>query len=219
MSRASRFDKLEGKRRSPAEQKSGATLERFTEVPAPPPRGELVPSSQPALERFASDGTDAVRINDDELTALPSLECPACGGQAGKFDVSCFNCGTRLDTPAARAHNLARLEALRAQRAEEAARVAARREAEIAQAAQLRKEERALLLKQLDDIKRAYGGGRDDELHRYVGVWVAIVVCAALAMEVRGGLRLFFGLVALALVLTRLPLGVWAWLGRHLHRR
>ncbi|GMU60207.1 MAG: hypothetical protein AMXMBFR34_19700 [Myxococcaceae bacterium] len=218
MSRASRFDKLENERRPATEQKSGASLERFGEAPAPSPREGQAPGPAAALDRFSSDGSDAVRTNEDELAALPFLVCPACGGQAGKFDVSCFNCGTRLDTREARAHNLERLKGLEAERAEEQARVQARREAEIADAAQLRQSQRAVLEKQLDDIKRAHGGG-NDELIRYVGVWIAVVVSAVLAMQLSGGPRFFFVLLTLVLVATRLPAGVWRALGKHIERR
>ncbi|MEW5741933.1 MAG: hypothetical protein AB1938_23665 [Myxococcota bacterium] len=217
MSRASRFDKLENERRPATEQKSLVSLERFGEAPAPTDR-EDAPLPAAALERFTSDGADAVRTNDDALAQLPFLVCPACGGQAGKFDVSCFNCGARLDTREAREHNLARLNALEAERAEERARAAARREAEIAQAAELREADVAELKTQLEGIKRAHDDGPDDELIRYVGVWIAIVVCAVLAMELPGAPRLFLGFLAFVLILTRLPRGVWRILGHRSDR-
>jgi len=224
MSRFSRFDKLESERRpakeaEPGAKSSGASLERFGELPAARGQPEDVApvEAQPALDRFAADGVGALRTNDDELTRLPFLECPACKGQAGKFDTTCFNCGARLDTREARAHNLARLEALKAERAEAKAREVARREEEIAEVAARRAAERAVLEGKLEDIERAHGGG-DNELARYLGVWVSIVISALLAMELSSGVRWFFALVAVVLVMTRIPMRVWVFLGRHVQR-
>jgi hypothetical protein len=221
MSRFSRFDKLENERRpakeqAPDEPASGASMERFGEAPkvaerAPDPEA---PESAPALERFTADGTEVLRTNDDELVRLPFLECPECKGQAGKFDTTCFNCGTRLDTREARAHNLARLEVLKAEREEAKANEVARREAEIAQATERRAEERAVLSGELAGLRGDRQGG-SNELLRYLGVWAAIVVAAALAMELTSNARWVFAGLAFVLFLTRIPLGVWRVLGRH----
>lgn len=232
MSRFSRFEKLENERKASTASSSGAALDRFghAEAPAPLPTAEPEPfAPQPQkLERFAADGTDALATNEDELARLPFLECPTCGAQAGKYETSCHNCSTRLDGREARAHNLKRLEAFDAERAELAAREAARREAEIADAAALREEKHAVLVGQLQEIKRRhdeeFGDGRaslpvPNELLRYLGVWIAIVVAAVLAMQLSGLPRLFFGVIAVVLLLSRLPRGAWAILGKHIDRR
>lgn len=223
MSRFSRFDKLESERKPAPDEKSqapGATLDRFGGAPtAKPPSAEVAAQAPAApLERFEADGVGVLRTNDDELTRLPYLECPACGAHAGKYEQTCANCSTRLDSREARAHNLARLEALRQERAEAKAREVARREAEIAQAAELRAEQRAVVEGRLRDIKKQYAEP-PNELARYLGVWVAIVICAVLAMELHGLARVLFGLVALVLALSRLPPGAWRVLGHRVGRR
>lgn len=232
MSRFARFEKLENERKASTETSSGATLDRFgnAERPAARPVEAVEPfAPQPeTLERFAADGTDALATNEDDLARLPFLECPTCRAQAGKYETSCHHCSTRLDSREARAHNLKRLEAFDAERAEAAAREAARREAELADAAKLREEKHAVLVGQLQEIKRrydeAFGDGRaslpvPNELVRYLGVWIAIVVAALLAMELSGLPRLFFGVIAFALLLSRLPRGAWEVLGKHIDRR
>lgn len=229
MSRFSRFEKLENERKASTESSSGAALDRFgkAEVPATGKPADVAPfEPRPEkLERFAADGTDAIATNEDELTRLPFLECPSCGAQAGKYERACHNCSTRLDGREARAHNLKRLEAYDAEQADAAARAEARREAEIADAAALRQEKHAVLVKQLQDIKRQHDEALGpslpvpNELLRYLGVWVAIVVAAVLAMELSGGLRFLFGLIAFVLLLSRLPRGAWAILGKHIERR
>jgi hypothetical protein len=225
MSRFSRFDKLESERRPAKEPTSegpasGASMDRFGGAPQVASRPDEPGASEPApaLERFAADGTETLRTNDDALVRLPFLECPACKGQAGKFDTTCFNCGTRLDTSEARAHNLARLEALQAERAEAKALEVARHEAEIAQATERRAEQQAVLEGKLDDIRREHGGG-GNELVRYLGVWGTIVVASLLAMELSGKPSWFFGGLAVVLFLTRIPVGVWRVLGTQIDRR
>lgn len=229
MSRFSRFEKLENERKATTESSSGATLDRFgqEDAPAARPVADVEPfAPQPGkLERFTADGTDALATNEDELARLPFLECPACGAHAGKYETSCHNCSTRLDSREARAHNLKRLDALDAERAEAAAREAARREAEIADAAALREERHAALVGQLQDIKRRHDeelGGSDApvpaELLRYLGVWIAIVLASVLAMELSGFARLVFGVIAVVLLLSRLPRGAWEVLGKRIDR-
>lgn len=232
MSRFSRFEKLENERKTSSEateSSSGAALDRFgkPEVPAAEKPADVAPfEPRPEkLERFAADGTDAIATNEDDLTRLPYLECPNCRAQAGKYERTCHNCSTRLDRREARAHNLKRLEAYEAEQADAAARAEARREAEIADAAALRQEKHAVLVKQLQDIKRQHDEALGptlpvpNELLKYLGVWVAIVVAAVLAMELSGALRFFFGLVAFVLLLSRLPRGAWAILGKRIERR
>jgi len=232
MSRLSRFERLENERKTNTESSSGATLDRFghAEAPAPRPAEGVEPlAPRPGtLERFAADGTDALATNEDELARLPFLECPTCGAQAGKYETSCHHCGTRLDSREARAHNLKRLEAFDAERAEQAAREKARLEAEIADAAALREAKHAVLLRQLQEIKRRHDEEFGpspvslpvpNELLRYLGVWIAIVVAAVLAMQLSGLARLFFGAIAVVLLLSRLPPWAWAILGKHIDRR
>ncbi|MEW6432801.1 MAG: hypothetical protein AB1730_14955 [Myxococcota bacterium] len=229
MSRFSRFEKLENERKASTESSSGAALDRFgkadppaTETPADVAPFEPRPEK---LERFAADGTDAIATDEDELMRLPYLECPSCGAQAGKYERTCHTCSTRLDGHEARAHNLKRLEAYDAERADAAAKERARREAELAEAAALRHEKHAVLVKQLQDIRRrhdeAFGPSFPvpTELLQYLGVWVTIVVAAVLAMELSGAPRFFFGLVAFVLLLSRLPRGAWAILGKRIERR
>lgn len=123
MSRSSRFDKLELERKEPAES-SEPSHPRFEADALPPPAdaggsadGE---PSAPTEARFASGGVSEVQLAQGGLMELATLVCPACSTESARFDVRCYRCGAALDSKESVTLNQARLEALRAQRAEEA---------------------------------------------------------------------------------------------------
>jgi hypothetical protein len=132
MTRHSRFEKLETSRTS-------SRTENATE-PSDPSRFEAVsaedaptPAHQPAVDaggappgpletsseahgRFSPPSEDPLALETDELRELATLECGVCRTELGKFEVRCFRCGARLDSPESRAHNTERLALLREQK-------------------------------------------------------------------------------------------------------
>ncbi|MCA2979605.1 MAG: hypothetical protein INH41_00545 [Myxococcaceae bacterium] len=145
MARFDRFEKLE------RERPEGSTAEgpraeaaRFTapETPAPGDDAPQAPALEAArqfalegqpggLQRFEADGANHLSLDTDPLMRLPVRRCAECQRDSGKFDRACLFCHASLETPAARALNLAILEAADAERAEEAARRSAERAAEV----------------------------------------------------------------------------------------
>jgi hypothetical protein len=144
MSRTDRFEKLESERKAqPATEAPRVSEERFREPstsPSPPSDGPHAPAFEAAREasplgseatpspltRFEADGTNQLAIDTDPLTRLPIRRCPECQQDSAKFDRVCGHCGASLETPAARALNLALLETFTTERAaEEAAQRAA----------------------------------------------------------------------------------------------
>jgi hypothetical protein len=145
MGRFDRFEKLERER--PEGSVAGgprAEAARFTgtetaargddapEAPALEAAREDAPADQPdGLRRFEADGANHLSLDSDPLMRLPVRRCAECQRDSGKFERSCLYCHASLETPAARALNLALLEAADAERAEEAARRSAERAAEV----------------------------------------------------------------------------------------
>jgi hypothetical protein len=113
----SRFEKIESSR--PAKEPEPATEPaRFlaTEVPGPPPASGGAPPVELPEEPRPADG---------DLDRLPTLVCDRCGAESSKFDTHCRTCGSRLDSPGARALNLERLAGFDADAAEQTARAEA----------------------------------------------------------------------------------------------
>ncbi len=144
MSRTDRFEKLESERKAqPATEAPRVSEERFREPstsPSPPsdaPHASAFEAAREAsslgseatpapLTRFEADGTSQLAVDTDPLTKLPIRRCAECQQDSAKFDRVCGHCGASLETPAARALNLALLETFTAERvAEEAAQRAA----------------------------------------------------------------------------------------------
>jgi hypothetical protein len=99
-----RFRQIEGPRSdAPDEPDHTRTSERFDVLLAPgekPPANRLSSAFRPAVEDGSSIPVDAEGFN-----AVPRNDCPRCERPNNLFDLTCVNCGTRLDTPEARAHN------------------------------------------------------------------------------------------------------------------
>jgi hypothetical protein len=222
MARRSRFENLERDRPERAAEPRSTGLERFSEAAAPAPRhaAEAARSGTEPLARFTADGAQALATDDDALARLPSLECPACGLEGGKFERRCRRCDAALDGPDGRALNLRRLAAFDAERAETAARAASRRAVEIAEAVARKAEERAALVRQLDDVKHAQleALGGAPRLTGALAGWVAIIAAAGLSVVLKGAPSAFFAVVAAALLLTQRPRGGLAWLSRRRDR-
>jgi hypothetical protein len=144
MSRTDRFEKLESERKAkPAAETPRVSEERFSEpstspsVPSDAPHAPAFEAAREAsplgseatpapLTRFEADGASQLAVDTDPLTKLPIRRCPECQKDSAKFDRLCGHCGASLETPAARALNLALLETFTAERdAEEAAQRAA----------------------------------------------------------------------------------------------
>lgn len=141
MPRSSRFEKLEGQRRATdtsSTPSTGAALERFEGGAEPVATPGLTDAPEASLERFAADGASVVTVDDDELSKLPTLVCARCHAEGGRYDVTCFNCGSSLRDREARVYNLKRLANLEATRREEAMRRKAALTADIADEAMRR---------------------------------------------------------------------------------
>jgi len=163
VAKLSRFQNLEHQR--PVRVDSGqAPLERFGEdAHAPKAAGpEVAPS--PVAQRFAPATDDAVRLAQDDLSRLPSIECGACGTENGKFDVACRTCGTRMDTEATHARNLARLATFDEQQEREREQVGTRRAHELEQLtamkADRRRQAEAMAREVAEQHRKPEPGGR-----------------------------------------------------------
>jgi hypothetical protein len=99
-----RFRQLEGPRSDALEDPPHtATSDRFDAVLAP---GEKAPASRPsAAFRPPTEKHAAITVDAEGFKAVPRNDCPRCERPNNLFDRKCVNCGARLDTPAARAHN------------------------------------------------------------------------------------------------------------------
>lgn len=99
-----RFRQLEGPRSEAAgEPNHTVTSDRFDVVLAPgekPPANRLSSAFRPSTEDGSSIAVDA-----EGFKAVPRNDCPHCERPNNLFDRTCVNCGARLDTAAARAHN------------------------------------------------------------------------------------------------------------------
>ena len=127
MNRDSRFDRLEQPRSvEAAEAKPSAN--RFDVEPSTVRTEPAEQRVADPLERFAEDGKGGLKLDFDALAELPMLQCPECLRESSKWDQLCISCGASLTSPAAVAHNLQRVEALRLARETEKEVVADRRE-------------------------------------------------------------------------------------------
>jgi hypothetical protein len=87
-----RFEKIEGER-PPREAPAREEPARFLATETPGPASPTQPDE----------------VADGALARLPTLACDVCGEESSKFASHCQGCGSRLDSPAARALNLERL--------------------------------------------------------------------------------------------------------------
>ena len=99
-----RFRQLEGPRSdAPAEPIQTRTSERFDVLLAPGQKAPVI--RPPSAFRAPAEGSDSVAVDEEGLKAVPRNDCPRCERPNNLFDRKCVNCGTRLDTTAARAYN------------------------------------------------------------------------------------------------------------------
>jgi hypothetical protein len=130
--RLTRFLNLEKRRPERDEPaREVATPGRFT--PLEQPAGAQPAEGHPVVTQGRFDPPKLSLDRAEHAFA----RCPSCGGDAGGFDVRCVNCGTRLDTAAARAFN----EQLSARRQAEAE---AAQAVEVAHQKELAADQRAL---------------------------------------------------------------------------
>jgi hypothetical protein len=99
-----RFRQLEGPRgESTPEPAHTPTSDRFDVVLAP---GEKPPAGRPSSAFRPPDQAQAsIAVDAEGFKAVPRNDCPRCERPNNLFDRKCVNCGTRLDSPEARAHN------------------------------------------------------------------------------------------------------------------
>jgi hypothetical protein len=99
-----RFRQLEGPRSdAPDEPDHSPTDQRFDVMLAP---GEKPPAPRPSSAfRPPTEKHAAIVVDAEGFKAVPRNDCPRCERPNNLFDRKCVNCGARLDTPAARAHN------------------------------------------------------------------------------------------------------------------
>jgi hypothetical protein len=99
-----RFRQLERPRvDAPDDPPHTATSDRFDVVLAP---GEKPPADHPSSAfRAPAEVHARVTVDSEGFKAVPRNDCPRCERPNNLFDRKCINCGARLDTPAARAHN------------------------------------------------------------------------------------------------------------------
>lgn len=216
VSRASRFDKLEGERGEEAQPVTGASLERFGAEPELGTRGPAVDAAAPALnaerlKRFDADGADGLGLDRDPLAALPMLECPACLTSCGKFEPRCHACRVSLTDEAARVHNLRRLEAMN------------QGQAALAETARLKHEEEndAASVRWLEK-QRVEAVALNPPRQKTWAPWVygGVVLCVlfgAFAGSLRA--KVFAGLLVLGLLATRMTRETWLRLGEQVRRR
>ncbi|MBS1152289.1 MAG: hypothetical protein H6Q89_3987 [Myxococcaceae bacterium] len=220
MSRASRFDKLEGEREGGGEKRAtGASLERFGAEPELSPRAPQADPMAPEhgaqrLQRFEEDGNQGLGLDRDPLASLPMLECPSCATACGKFETACHGCGASLTSEAARAHNLKRLEALQAERA--VGLEAEREKRELAfvetETRNLQRETAARQMAQ--ELREDLTGESESRTRRLLPKLAVGALGLALAVFGKGGGAVVGGLLLLVGVMTLLPRWVWLKLGQ-----
>ena len=215
MSRQSRFDKLEGERDDAATPSSGASLGRFGAEPELGTRAAAEDPNVPVLnaeriQRFDADGADGLGLDRDPLGALAMLECPACATPCGKFERACHACRASLTDDVARAHNLARLAALKLEEAAfaEAARVKHQEENDAASARWLEKQRVTRV--QLDPPKVKTWAP---------WVYAGVMLCLPFAVFGSGHIRVFAWLLMVGLLSTRMTREMWIRLGKPVRRR
>ena len=99
-----RFRQLEGPRSdAPAGPAHTPTSDRFDVVLA---AGEKPPAGRPSSAfRPPEQAQTSIAVDEEGFKAVPRNDCPRCERPNNLFDRKCVNCGTRLDSPEARAHN------------------------------------------------------------------------------------------------------------------
>jgi hypothetical protein len=99
-----RFRQLEGPRSdAPAGPAHTPTSDRFDVVLA---AGEKPPAGRPSSAFRPPDQAQvSIAVDAEGFKAVPRNDCPRCERPNNLFDRKCVNCGTRLDSPEARAHN------------------------------------------------------------------------------------------------------------------
>jgi hypothetical protein len=99
-----RFRQLEGPRSdAPAGPTHTPTSDRFDVVLA---SGEKPPAGRPSSAfRPPEQAQGSIAVDAEGFKAVPRNDCPRCERPNNLFDRKCVNCGTRLDSPEARAHN------------------------------------------------------------------------------------------------------------------
>jgi hypothetical protein len=99
-----RFRQLEGPRGdAPAGPTHTPTSDRFDVVLA---SGEKPPAGRPSSAfRPPEQAQGSIAVDAEAFKAVPRNDCPRCERPNNLFDRKCVNCGTRLDSPEARAHN------------------------------------------------------------------------------------------------------------------
>jgi len=99
-----RFRQLEGPRSdAPAGTAHTSTSDRFDVVLA---SGEKPPAGRPSSAfRPPEQAQVSIAVDAEGFKAVPRNDCPRCERPNNLFDRKCVNCGTRLDSPEARAHN------------------------------------------------------------------------------------------------------------------
>lgn len=217
----SRFDKLEGERPAVDAAEDEKRLDaRFAADPEHgnrPDSGESNVASA-RLNRFDADGADGLGLDRDPLAKLPTLQCPACQNDCGKFETACSRCGVSLTDVAARAHNLLRAHSLAAERKQQQATTEQKRKEEIAEIEfnRIRAQETTAGL--AADLRVKFEG--DDRRSGAHWPWVfAAVVCFGLAKAVPWfGLRMFFVAAGTVCLLTRLPRSAWRALAKPARR-
>lgn len=225
MTRSSRFEKLEGERKddgsepaaSPSlDQRFGADLEAGPRVDVPDPARAEVGAER--LGRFDADGADGLGLDRDPLAQLPTLQCPKCQAEGGKFETTCARCGTSLTDDAARAHNLQRLGALQAEQEQALTAERAKRAEEIRELEVGRLKMAGVQRELADELHEKFTG---DERHRGPA-WPWFVAAGGFFLVAR--LAPWFGVktlcVALGTVclLTRLPRSAWVALAKPTRR-
>jgi hypothetical protein len=99
-----RFRQLEGPRSdAPAGPAHTPTSDRFDVVLA---AGEKPPAGRPSSAfRPPEQAQGSIAVDAEAFKAVPRNDCPRCERPNNLFDRKCVNCGTRLDSHEARAHN------------------------------------------------------------------------------------------------------------------
>jgi hypothetical protein len=99
-----RFRQLEGPRSDdPDEPDHAPTSDRFDVVLAP---GKKPPAPRPSSAfRAPAERHAPITVDAEGFQAVPRNDCPHCERPNNLFDRKCINCGARLDTVEARAHN------------------------------------------------------------------------------------------------------------------
>lgn len=212
----SRFEKLEGER---SEVESGESPDRridarFGSDPELGTREADAAGPAAHLQRFDADGGDGLGLDRDPLATLPTLECPQCHHECGKFETACSRCRTSLTDAAARAHNLQRAEALAAARAQERAETEAKRKEEIAELEFQRIRAQETHQGLADELRAKYEG--DDRTRGVHWPWVAAAAVCFFAAKVAPwfGLKMLCIAAGTVCLLTRVPGRAWRALAK-----